>query len=151
MKTIASALLGHVHGLIGMTQEGFSVFVIEGKQRDANAGKHMEVLAMQQIRRRHRTQHPVQRRTQFRQITDMTQHQHKLVARQARHHIFATHDLAQTPGHLDQQHITAGMPVAVVDRFKPVEVKHAHRQRDVFLAGELQRLIQQVREIRAIG
>lgn len=81
----------------------------------------------------------------------MTQHQHKLVAGQSRHHILAAHDVAQTPGHLDQQHIAAGMTVAIVDRLKTVEIKHAHRQRDVFLSGHRQCLIQSVREIRSIG
>ncbi|MFL1524271.1 hypothetical protein [Pseudomonas sp. O230] len=43
------------------------------------------------------------------------------------------------------------MPVAVVDRFEALEVEHAHRQRDVFLPRERQRLIQQIREKRSIG
>ncbi|MCY1460647.1 hypothetical protein D9M71_782220 [compost metagenome] len=47
VKALATALLGHVHGLIGMTQQGPGIFVVVRKERDANTGKHIDVLAVQ--------------------------------------------------------------------------------------------------------
>ncbi|MNG19634.1 hypothetical protein D3C84_1038140 [compost metagenome] len=102
MKTIAPTLLGQVHRLIGVTQQGFGIFVVVREQRDANAGKHIDVLAMERVRRRNCPQHPVQRGPQLRQIMHVAQHQDELVATQPRDHVLATHDVAQALGHLHQ-------------------------------------------------
>ena len=122
-----------------------------GEQRDANAGVHIDVFAVHRIRHRDRPQHPVQRRTQLRQIAHITQYEHEFVTGQPRHHILAAHDVAQTSGHFHQQQIATGMPVTIVDGLEAIEIEHAYRQRDTLLAREFQRLIQQFREKHAIG
>ncbi|MNR18650.1 hypothetical protein D3C85_1353870 [compost metagenome] len=134
VKTLASALLGHIHRLISVTQQGFGIFVVMGKQRDANTGKYIDVLAVQRVWRRDRAQHPVQRRPQLRQVAHVTQHQHKLVSGQPRHDILGANDTAQSFGHFHQQKIAGGMPVTIVNRLETVKVEHAHRQRDVLLS-----------------
>ncbi|MNG08453.1 hypothetical protein D3C84_918110 [compost metagenome] len=102
MKALATALLGHIHGLIGMPQQGSGIFVIVRKQRDANAGKHVDVLTVQRIRYRYGPQHPAQRGPQLRQVLHMTQYQNELIAGQPRDHVLATHNVAQALGHLHQ-------------------------------------------------
>lgn len=39
IETISALLLGHIHGLIGVFQQGFSIGAILGVQRDADAAR----------------------------------------------------------------------------------------------------------------
>ncbi|MNN94705.1 hypothetical protein D3C81_2133780 [compost metagenome] len=46
VKTVAPALLGHVHGLVGMPQQGLGIFVVLGEQGHADTGVDVDVLAL---------------------------------------------------------------------------------------------------------
>jgi hypothetical protein len=137
MEAIAAALLGHVHRLIGVAQQRVGVVVVPRRERDANAGKDVDGLAVDRIRHGNRDQDPVQGRMQLVHAANMSQHQDELIPGQPRHDVFATHDAAQTPGDFHQQPIAAGMAISVVDGFEAIEVEHAYGQGQVFHPGKL--------------
>ena len=151
VEAVAAALLGHVHGLIGMAQQGVGILVVGGKQGHADTGEDIDVLALDRIRLGNGGQHPLQRGAQLQHVAHVTQDQHELVAPQARHHVFATDDRAQPRGHLHQQQVATGMAITVVDRLEAIQIEHAYRQWNLFLAREFQGLVQPVGEERAIG
>ncbi|MNP27422.1 hypothetical protein D3C76_1203320 [compost metagenome] len=148
---IASTLLGHVQRLIGMPHQGVGIFIVEGEQGHPDAGADTDLALPDRVRRGNRLEHPLQCQLQLCRVLYVTQDQHELIARKPRHRVAATQDAFQAIGHFHQQQVATGMAVAVIDRLEAIQIEHAHGQGNVFAPRELQRLIQQVRQIGPIG
>ena len=150
MEAVTATLFGHVHGLIRVAQQSARIFIVRGIEGDADTCANTEGFVAHRVRLRDGGQHALHGAAQLIGIAYMAHNQHEFVACQPRYNVLAPHDAFQPLGHFDQQQIATGMAVAIIDRLEAIQVEHAHRQRDGLGPRELQRAVQQLRQIRPV-
>jgi PAS domain S-box-containing protein len=125
---VLALLLGGVHGLVGMTQQGVGVGIVMRVQREANAGRHLHLGIANGHGLGNAAQHALQHAVAFLGVAQVGQQQHKLVAAQAGQGVvFAQHCL-QAAGNFNQQLVAHVVAMQVVHFFEAVQVEHAHGQ-----------------------
>ena len=128
---VAPGRLGLVHGGVGLLQQLVHGFVALRKNRQANArgagvGLGVQGVGFPQHRQDLAGDALGARRGVLVGAGQGFQHQHKLIAPQARQDIALAHTRLQPLGHLHQQRIAHGVTQAVVDLLEVVQVQQQH-------------------------
>ena len=154
--TVAAGLLGAVHGVVGVAQQGVGVAAVHRIDGGPHAGGHLHLVltGLDHVGQRHHPQHALDRHAGFIQRA-RPQQQHEFVATQPRRRIFpmlaAAQRAAQPACQFRQQTVAGGVPVVVVDRLEAVQVQAAnHQQVAVPVCGQ-QGFVQQNRKPGAVG
>ena len=145
---IATGLLGAVHGVVGVAQQGVGVAAVNGVDRGAHAGGdlHGVLQGVHHIGLRHHAQHPFYGQACLFKRARAQQH-HKLVAAQASSRVgpvfTAAQRTSQPAGQFSQQPVARSVPEAVIDRLEAVEVQVAHHQQVAVAVGRAHGIHQQ--------
>ena len=153
---VAASLLGAVHRMVGMAQQRVGVAVIDRVDRGAHAGRDLHGLLrrVDRIGQRDHAQHPLDRQLRLVERA-RTQQQHELVATQACGGIgpllAAAQRAAQAAGKLRQQSVAGSVTIAVIHGLEAVQVEVADDQQVTIAIGRPHRIVQQLRQPRAVG
>ena len=150
LVAVASLLLGGVHRLVGVAQQGVGIGVVERIEGDADAGGNDHRAASHGQGLRDRLQQADQRRFALLHVLGAEQ-QHELVAAEPGHGVAAPQALAQAVGDLDQQAIARLVTKGVVDRLEAVEIDVADRHQPGCAAGQGQRLVHAIGQQDSVG
>ena len=139
----AAALLGAVHGGVGLAQQRLGVLGALGGQRDPDARTHGERRAQRLgDALGHADRVPLARHV-------LAQHR-ELVAAQPRGRVARAQDARETRGDRAQELVAGGMPEGVVDRLEAIEVEEQDGDGRRMPAQPRQRLPEAVEEQRSI-
>ena len=124
---VAAALLGQVHGGVGVLDEGVAVGAVMGIDGDADAQGDGELVARQLEGPGHAAEHPLG--GVFGQLggVELVQHDHELVAAGPGDQVAVAQAAAQALGDRQQQLVAGRVAEGVVDVFEVVEVGDQHR------------------------
>ena len=132
---ILAVRLGLVHGNVGVFHQCFGVCSIVRVQRHADAGGHVEFLPAQNDRLLNSLQNPADHLNQLFLVRHPTEHQHKFVPADPRHHVARPDTGGDRPCNLPQEQIARIVPQRIVERFKGVQIDKGHRDFDIFSLG----------------
>ena len=121
--------LGLVHRLVGLAQQlvGRDLLALR-VERDADAARYLQRLAIHLHRLGHGGQQAAHQRPAAVGIGQLTQHGDELVAAQTGERVALAHRLAHAPRQRHQQLVTGVVPLRVIDGLEAVEVDIDHGQ-----------------------
>ena len=149
---VAAGLLGAVHRVVGVTQQGFGIRTVEREngRPDARRDHHRPLDEAERVGLRHLAQDALDGMPAFLERGGSKQ-QHELVAADARDHVVATGPRTQAAAHaagqIEQQAVAGFVTEAVVDRLEVIEVEVTHGQQRAFTAAGLHRRLQHLCEL----
>ena len=152
---IAAGLLGAVHRVVGMAQQGVGVGLVDriDRRADARGDDHRPGTDTERVGLRHVAHHALDGVPAFLECGG-AQQQHELVATEPRHrvrpHRGAAQRAAQALAELDEQAVARGVAEAVVDRLEVVEIEIAHGEQTAFALAGGHRVGQHLRHARAV-
>ena len=127
LRDAAAALLGAVHGAVGLAHERVGVLGAVGGQRDADARADDELLAADAVGLRERLGDALGDADRVALAGDLLAEHGELVAAEAGRGVAAAQDAVQPVGDGAQQLVADGVAALVVDRLEAVEVEEEHR------------------------
>ena len=151
LEAMATGLLGGIHRLVGMAEQGVGVEAVGRVQRDADAGGDLHLLVLDGEGGIEHVGQAVQGLLAFGEAGQFADQQHELVAAQAADRVVLAQALGQAAGDLDQQAVAGGVAPAVVDRLEIVEIEIAHGQQVAAPVGLGDGLLQAVGEQQPVG
>ena len=148
-----AALLGPVHGGVGVTQQLVGPFAAGCGERDADAGTEELLLAFQEERLLHHFEEPLGHLDGLVAGScagEILAQHGELVAAETRHRVTGPQDAAQSFAERHEQRVAGVVAEAVVDELEPVEVEEQHRDGCVVTPGAREGEHEELEEQRAI-
>ncbi|KQW97190.1 hypothetical protein ASC94_10405 [Massilia sp. Root418] len=146
-----AAALGIVHGHVGGAHQVECAAAVVRVDAHPHGGTDRDVLAVEQQRPVHAGAQAFDHAQREAQRGLFDQHQHELVAAQARHGVAVAHRGLQPARH-QPEHFVAGLVAQrVVDLLELVQVHQQHRHQCLVALGRVQRLLQPVPQQVAVG
>ena len=136
---VATAVLGPVHGGVGVLEQRLGGGAVLRVQGHAHAGRDVDLLASQGEGAAERPQHLACHPDDVVLAVDLAEEDRELVAAHAGDGVVFAHRLGEAPAHQLQELVADSVPQAVVDLLEPVEVDEHHRHRALALVGGGQR------------
>ncbi len=148
---VAPGALGFVHGDVGVLQQRLDAVAVAREERDAEAGRTVDAVALDLDRRRDGLDELACHHGDMVLVRDIGQEHDELVAAQARHGVLDAQRLAQPVGHFREDLIADLVAEAVVDGLEAVDVDDEDGQRFSDVSVLVQRLAQAILHQAAIG
>ena len=127
LETVASGLLGLVHGRVGIAQNLLGVLAVVGDHRYADTGPDMKIAPLEREGLPQHMQNLLGHAFHGGRVIDTGEHDQEFVAGQARHHIVGTQAAGQAIRHLDQHQVAGAMTEGIVDLLEAIQIQvHDH-------------------------
>ena len=150
-QPVATATLGRVHRVVGMTQQGLLLLAMFRVQGDADAGADLHGVSFQLVGLQQHGADLLGDGKRVSVVRNAVQHHHELIATQPRHHVRLADAATYALADFAQQQVAQVVAVAVVDALEAVQVEVQHGQPKVFALRGRQRLFQSFVEAVAVG
>ena len=148
---IASGRFGPVHGQVGMTQQGFHVFVTAFVQHHTHAGRRPHGVPVQREGLGQLLDHFGGYQGGIAFVAQAAHHDHELVTTLPRHDVVGAQARLQTAGHGLEQQVAHAVPQAVVDVLEVVKIDKQHGHFVAVAARGIQCLAHLLRPMRPVG
>ena len=150
LVVVLARLLGAVHRGIRVLHERLLVLAVLRIEADADARGEEELALADHHRLHERGEHLARRDFRLRAFAHLGEHDHELVAAQARHHVARAQRVAQPPRRLIQHGVARLVAERVVDHLEAVEVDEHHGERALVAPRALASGVQELAERRAV-
>ena len=151
VKTVAPGLLGGIHGLVGMAQQGVGVSVVLREDGVANAGRDDHALGVQRVRGRDAFHHAAQNALAVGHRLQPGHQDHELVAPEPGHRVHRLQCAREPAAHHHQQAVARAVAQAVVHGLETVQVQVGHAQLLAGVTGLGHTFLQLARQQHSVG
>ena len=126
---VAAAVLGPVHGLVGMLDQRLRVPAVLGERTHADTDRQMDLAPLQQQRRTDAGNDVLRDGMRLPDIIQIVEQHHELIAAVARNGMTAGQGFQQARADRLDDFVSKRMAVGIVDHFEPVQIEQKHCNR----------------------